>query len=233
MSAALLTMGFMVQACGSGSSSGAAAASSAATSYCSVNAYGQQICTSSTATATTTNATLYNACASLYEGEQSGYNVSAASYVYAADGAYTCQVTIQQEIEYDSSRLFLGPNYPQYGLSYAGNTGITVSPWDNLVTSGIGGSESSGTFANCQSGGNSIAGIAYGYVQGTNYFELSTATAQNPVIIPENGGGNLYVGLNQSEGGGCLAMAGYIEIVRCVDSSGTAHPCTAADENAI
>ena len=214
-------VGILVQACGSGSG-GSGAAVAGSTASCIPQANG----TCTAVAASTTNAALYNACAEQIQiaSERTGYEVTAATYAASPDGTETCAVSFEQSISFSGSRLFLGPSYQQYGLGYALTTPVSVGPYDELAVQVSGAESSSDGICNPS---NSISTIAYGWISGVNYFLLSGATQSNPVVVPVNAGGQLYVGLNQSYGGGCMEMSGYATITRCVDSSGTPHQCPA------
>jgi hypothetical protein len=212
--ATLMTTAFLVQACGSGSGSGSSSGVLTTTTT-----------TTSGVVATAGNATLYGACSNLYSGYTSGVQtIESAQYVTAADGTSTCEVTFEApQVSFEGSRLFLGPSYPQYGLSYALTTSVNVSPYDMVSVSGSA-EESSSSFA-CSPSNQQMP---YGWISGVNYFALNGSQ----IIVPANGGGQLYVGLNQSYGSGCMSLTATATITRCVDSSGSSHPCTVAAENA-
>ena len=221
MTVAVFGVGILVQACGAGSSGSSSAVTSGAAcvpgpGVTCVNVQNTQ-----------QNATLYGACANIYAAQSTGYNVVAAQYETAQDGAGVCQVAIEQGISYGGGRVYLGPNEPNaQGMA----TGVAVYPYDVLALN-VTGNYSTSVFCTIGSG-NSINGVAYGYIQGVGlngYFLLDSATPSAPIEIPANiAGGQLIVGLNQSAGdSGCLSMSGYALINRCVDSGGTPHPCPA------
>jgi len=228
LTAAVFSVGFLVQACGSGSGSSTSAQTTSNTPCVQLS---NGTCLASGVVPTATNSTLYGACSNIYSAQSAGVGqVLQAEYVNSPDGtASVCQVAMEQVLQYSGSRVYLGPNEPNaQGMS----TPVTVYPYDELAILDLSGAESSGFFANCSSGGNSISSIAYGYIQGVGlggYFLLDSATASDPIVIPANiAGGQLLVGLNQSAGSsGCFTLNAYAVINRCVDSSGTPHPCPA------
>lgn len=219
LTTAIFGVGLLVQACGAGSGS-----SSADTTAAAACVPGPGV-TCTTVAATATNSTLYGACNSIYSAQSTGYYVVAAQYETSTDGTSVCQVAFEQSISYGGGRVYLGPNEPSaQGMA----TGVSLNPYDELALD-VTGAYSTSVF--CQIGsGNSINGVAYGYIQGVGlngYFLLDSATASDPIVMPANiAGGQLIVGLNQSAGdSGCLSMSGYALINRCVDSGGTPHPC--------
>lgn len=153
-------------------------------------------------------------------GNSFGLSVFSAVSTTAKDGASVCKLTFQEtygNTSYGLSRAFLGPNSGSLsGLL----TTIGFDPYDQAIFS-VAGSEST-AMINFGCGSDPVAPALYGSIPGVPPELLNGSTIQ----VPQNGGGFLSVGLNQSQGSGVMCVEVQAMITRCLDSSGVPHPCS-------
>lgn len=206
-----------MQACGKSSGSGSNIQNASQT-ICGTNAYGQPLCNSISGSTTAVNTTLYQACSAPLMG------VTSANYEAATDtGVQVCRVTFQERYVYHGIEQFLGPSATY--VSAAPLPGIVLAAYDRVTLSDSG-SSGSGLIALCTDGGSNFGASRYVEIIGNSGANSAPVAENLGLTVPAGGSGILGVGMDKSgTPGGCFYITMTANITRCVDSSGTTHPC--------